>query len=58
MFAEVENYMDITQHKANAKKALTKIAMKQNKKVFEFYHQIFDLWTIAGTQSEDQIEMF
>ena len=32
--------------------------MKQDKTVSEFYHWIFDLWTIAGTQSEDQIEMF
>ena len=58
MFAEVENYMDITQHKANAKKKLTMITMKQNKMVSEFYHQIFTLWTMAGTQSEDQIKMF
>ena len=49
MFAEVENYMDITQHKANAKKKLTMIAMKQEEMVFEFYYQIFDLWTMAGT---------
>ena len=38
MFAEVENYMDIIQHKVNAKKKLTTIAMKQNKTVSEFYH--------------------
>ena len=43
MFAEVENYMDITQHKANTKKELTTIAMRQDETVFEFYHQIFDL---------------
>ena len=28
MFAEVENYMEITQYKANAKKELTMIAVK------------------------------
>ena len=50
--------MNITQHKANAKKELTTIAMKQDKIVFEFYHQIFDLWTMADTQSENQIEIF
>ena len=43
IFAEVENYMNITQHKANAKKELTTIAMKQDETVSEFYHQIFDL---------------
>ena len=43
MFAEVENYEDITQHKANANKELTMIAMKQDNIVFEFYHQIVDL---------------
>lgn len=58
MFAEVENYMDITQHKANTKKELTMITMKQDKIISEFYHQIFALWTMAGTQSEDQIEIF
>lgn len=55
---EVEDYMDITQHKANAKKELTTIAMKQDETVSEFYHRIFDLWTVAGTRDEDQIEMF
>ena len=49
MFAEIENYMDITQHKANAKKELITIAMKQDKMVSKFYHRIFDLWTMAGT---------
>ena len=58
MFAKVENYIDIPQHKANVKKKLTIIAMKQDKTVFEFYHWIFDLWTMVGTRSEDQIEMF
>ena len=58
IFAEVENYMNITQHKANAKKKLTMIAMRQDKMVSEFYHRIFDLWTIAGMQSENQIEIF
>ena len=58
IFTEVENYMDITQHKANAKKELTMIAMRQNETVSEFYHWIFDLWTMAGMQSEDQIKMF
>ena len=58
IFAEVENYINITRHKANAKKELTTIAMKQDKTVFEFYHWIFDLWTITDIQSEDQIEMF
>ena len=58
MFAEVENYMDMTQYKVNAKKKLTIIAMKQDKMVFKFYHQIFDLWTMADTQNEDQIEKF
>ena len=43
MFAEVENYMNIIQHKANAKKELAMITMKQNKTVSEFYHQIFAL---------------
>ena len=43
MFTKVENYMDITQHKANAKKKLTTIVMRQDKTVSEFYHQIFDL---------------
>ena len=38
MFAEVENYIDITQHKANAKKVLTIITMKHNKTVSEFYY--------------------
>ena len=38
MFVEVENYMDITQHKVNAKKILTMIAMKQDKTVSKFYH--------------------
>lgn len=58
MFAEVENYMDVTQHKANAKKELTTVAMRQDETVSEFYHRIFELWTMAGTRSEDQIEMF
>ena len=58
MFTEVENYIDITQHKANAKKKLTTIAMKQDKTVSKFYYQIFDLWIITGTQSEDQIKIF
>ena len=58
IFAEVENYIDITQHKTNAKKKLTTIPIKQDKTVSKFYHQIFNLWTIAGTQSKDQIEMF
>ena len=58
IFAKVENYMNITQHKANAKKKLTTIAMRQDKTVSEFYYQIFDLQTIAGMQSENQIKMF
>ena len=43
MFTEVENYIDITQYKANAKKELIMITMKQNKTVSEFYHRIFAL---------------
>ena len=43
MFAKVENYMDIIQHKANAKKKLTMITMKLDKTISEFYHQIFAL---------------
>ena len=43
MFAEVKNYIDITQHKANAKKELTTITMKQDKTIFEFYYRIFAL---------------
>ena len=43
MFVKVENYIDITQHKTNAKKKLTAIAMRQDKMIFELYHQIFDL---------------
>ena len=58
MFAEVENYINIIQHKANAKKELTMITIKQDETISEFYLQIFALWTMAGTQSEDQIEMF
>ena len=50
--------MDITQHKANVKKKLTMITMKQDEIVSEFYHQIFALWTIASTQREDQIKIF
>ena len=53
MFAEVKNYIDIIQHKVNANKELTTITMKQDKTIFEFYHQIFALWTMAGTQSDD-----
>ena len=43
IFAEIKNYMDITQHKANAKKKLTMITIKQDKTISEFYHQIFAL---------------
>ena len=43
MFAEVENYMDITQHKVNAKKELTMITIKQDETISEFYHQNFAL---------------
>ena len=43
MFTKVENYIDITQHKANAKKELTMITMKQDKTISEFYYQIFAL---------------
>ena len=53
IFAEVKNYMDITQYKANTKKELTTIAMRQDKTV-----SIFNLWTMADTQSEDQTKMF
>ena len=38
MFAEVENYMDITQYKANVKKELIMIIMKQDETVSEFFH--------------------
>ena len=58
MFAKVENYIDITQYKANTKKKLITITMKQDGTISEFYHRIFALWTMAGTQSEDQIKMF
>ena len=34
------------------------ITMKQDETIFEFYYQIFALWTMAGTQNGDQIEMF
>ena len=43
MFAEIKNYIDITQHKVNAKKELTIITIKQNETISEFYHQIFVL---------------
>ena len=36
MFAEVENYMNIPQHKTNVKKKLTTINMKQDKTISDF----------------------
>ena len=43
MLTEIENYIDITQHKANVKKEFTTITIKQDETIFEFYHQIFAL---------------